>query len=122
MSRPAYPTIPWTVTGTKSGPFALDGNQLIGFILPSTIASTSIKFNMATTKNISTGGIVWIPVDDSSGAQLSFTVNASTAAYYGFSQDQIAKFTGVELLQVVAGSSETANQNIQMVIIPRPSI
>lgn len=121
MAKPQYSVIPWTKTGTTSGPFSLDGNQLVGFILPATIASTAIKFNMATTKNISSGGIVWNPVDDSSGSQLSFTVNAATAAYYGFTQDQVAKFSGIELLQMVAGSSEQANQTIQMVIIPRVS-
>lgn len=120
MARPAYPLVPWPNTGTKSAPINFDGNQLVGFFLPATIASTSIKFNVATTKNVTTS-IAWVPVNDSGGSVISFTVNASTAGYYGFSQDQIAKFTGVELLQMVAGSSETANQNIQLAIIPRPS-
>lgn len=120
--RPALPTIPWTTTGTKSGLFKLDGNQLVGFYLPATIASTSITFNTALTTSIGSGSIVWVPVADSSGATLSFTVTASTAKYYGFSQDQIAKFSGVELLQMVAGSSETANQIIKLAILPRPSM
>lgn len=122
MSRPTYPVIPWPTAGSTSSPITLDGNQVVGFFLPTTIASSTIKFNAANTKNISGGGIIWVPINDSSGAQISFTVNASTAGYYGFSQDQIAKFTGVEILQMVAGSSEAANQNIRLVIIPRPSI
>jgi hypothetical protein len=121
MGRPAYSLVPWTTTGTKSAPVKLDGNQVVGFILPATIASTSIKFNAATTLNVASS-VTWYPINDSSGAAVSFTVNAATAGYYGFSQDQIAKFTGAELLQMVAGSSETANQAIYLIIIPRPSI
>jgi hypothetical protein len=122
MSRPAFPKIQWNNVGTVSGPFKLDGNQIVGFYLPNTTVSTSITFNAATTESIASGGIVWYPVKDSTGAAISFTVTASAYGYYGFSQDQIAKFTGVELLQMVAGSSEAANQNILVSIIPRPSI
>lgn len=121
MARPSYSLVPWTTAGTKSAPIKLDGNQAVGFILPVTIASTSIKFNAATTLNVASS-VTWYPVNDSTGAAVSFTVNASTAGYYGFSQDQIAKFTGAELLQMVSGSSEAANQVIYLVIIPRPSI
>lgn len=119
MGRPANATIAWPTTGTKSQAFKLDGNQLVGFYLPVTIASTSITFNAATTINVNGASVNWVPIADSSGTTISFTVTASTAKYYGFSQDQIAKFTGVELLQMVAGSSEVANQTIQLVIIPR---
>jgi len=122
MSRPAFPKVQWNNAGTTSGPIKMDGNQIVGFYLPSTIVSTSIKFNAATTVQIASGAIVWYPINDSSGAQISFTVNAGAAGYYGFSQDQIAKFTGAEILQMVAGSSEAANQNIMIAIIPRPSI
>lgn len=121
MPRPAYPTIAWPTAGTKSAPWIATGNQVVGFFLPATIASTSIKFNAGTTLDISSS-IIWYPVNDSSGAQISFTVNASTAGYYGFSADQIAKFSGLGLLQMVAGSSEAANQLIQLAILPRQAI
>ena len=123
MSKPSYHLVPWTVAGKTSGPMELNGNQIVGFILPSTIASTAITFNTSTSVGSYSGtGITWFPVCDSSGAAVSFTVNASTADYYGFSQDQIAKFTGVENIQMAAGSSEAANQKIYIVMIPRPSI
>ena len=119
MARPSYTLVPWTKTGTTSGIVNLTGNQLIGFVLPSTIASTAITFNMALAMDkVST----LAPVADSTGNTISFTVTATTFKYYGFSQDQIAKFNGVEILQMVAGSSETLNQSIYLVTIPRPSI
>lgn len=121
MARPSYSTIAWPTTGKTSSPFKMDGNQIVGFFLPATIASTAITFKAALTTNINSGSIVWYPVCDSSGSAISFTVNAATADYYGFSQDQIAKFSGIELIQMNAGSSETANQSIQLAIIPRPS-
>lgn len=119
MSRPAISLVPWPNAGKTSAPIKLDGNQVVGFILPATIASTAITFKIATTLNVASGSPVWIPVNDSSGSVISFTVNAATAGYYGFSQDQIAKFTGCEVLQMNAGTSESANQVIQIVIIPR---
>lgn len=117
MGRPAYPKISWNNTGKTSDPFKLDGNQIIGFFLPATIASTAITFK--TTPSLATNPVVWYPVDDSGGSVISFTVNAATAAYYGFSADQQSKFLGVEVLQMNAGTSETAGQNIQLAIIPR---
>ena len=119
--RPAYSTIAWPATGTTSAPFKLNGNQLVGFFLPATIASTTISFKAAPTDNIASGSIPWYPINSSS-ALISFTVHASTADYYGFSADQMAQFEGVELIQMVAGSSETANQNIMLAILPRPSM
>lgn len=119
--RPQYSKIKWTTTGTKSDLMKLDGNQLVGFLLPVTSVSTSFTFNMASTTAIASGSIAWIPVADSSGSVISFTTTTTTAKYYGFSQDQIAKFTGVEIVQMVGGSSEAANQNIQLVFLPRPS-
>ena len=71
MSKPSYPVIPWTLSGKVSGQFHLDGNQLVGFVLPATIASTAITFNMATSRDASP--IVWVPVNDSSGSVISFT-------------------------------------------------
>lgn len=121
MSRPSYNLVQWTNTGTTSGPIKLAGNQIVGFILPATIASIAFTFNMTITTDVASS-ISWIPVCDSSGSAISFTTTAATAKYYGFSQDQIAKFTGIDLLQMVAGSSETQNQAIYAVLIPRPSI
>jgi hypothetical protein len=125
--RPAYPTIAWPTTGKNSAPFSLNGNMLVGFIVPATIASTAISFNTALTKDISSSmlSIAWVPVKDaaaSSATTLSFTIASSTAAYYGFSQDQIQKLSGTEVLQMVANSSETANQSIQLVLLPRPAM
>jgi hypothetical protein len=126
--RPAYPTIAWPTTGKTSAPFSLNGNQLVGFIMPSTIASTAVTFNMALNKDISSSmlSITWVPVSDaavsSAATTLSFTIASSTARYYGFSQDQICKLSGTEIIQMAANSSETANQSIQLVLLPRPSM
>lgn len=122
--RPSLSLLPWPTTGKTSAPYALDGNQLVGFLMPATIASTAVTFNTSLTKNISSSSlsIGWAPVADSSATTLSFTVTSSTLKYYGFSQDQIAKFSGVELLQMAANSSETANQSIYLALLPRPSM
>lgn len=116
MGRPAYPQIGWTNAGTTSDLYKLDGNQLVGFITPSNIASSSITFTMVSSLS---GTPTFIPVADSAGSSISFTVTASTAKYYGFSQDQIAKFTGVEVFKVVGGSSEAQGLVLKLVIIPR---
>jgi len=118
MSTPAHQKVSWSNTGKKSDPIKLDGNQLVGFFLPSSIASTSISFNATPTLAVSSLTIPWSPVWTSSGV-FSITVSAAAANYYGFTQDQTALFSGVNLLQMVANSSETANQNIQLSIIPR---
>lgn len=118
--RPSYLLVPWPTTGTKSQVVKLDGNMLVGFVMPATIASTSLTFNMTSTLSVA-NQVTWYPVADSSATTISFTLTASTAKYYGFSQDQIAKFTGVEVFQMVAGSSEAANQAIYAILLPRPS-
>ena len=117
MSKPSYPLIGWNNTGTKSNIYKLTGLQVIGFITPATIVSTSITFNIVTSEN--NNPVVPILVADSTGSAVSFTTTASKAQYYGFSQDQIAKFTGIELIQMVSGSSEAANSAFQLVLVPR---
>lgn len=118
MARPAFPKIAWSNNGKISDPFRLDGNQVIGFFLPSSIASTSISFKATPTMQISSLTVPWYPVWTSAGL-LSFTVSAAAANYYGFTQDQTSILTGVEFLQMVAASSEMANQDIRLAIIPR---
>lgn len=112
MGRPAYPTVQWQAAGTTSSMVKCDGNQLIGFITGGTLVSTAITFSMAPSTTAT-----FVPVKDSGGSAISFTV--TTSGYYGFSQDQIAKFTGVEIFKFVGGSSEAAGTTIQPVFIPR---
>lgn len=114
MSKPVHPVIQWLITGTKSNILKCDGNQLVGFITPATFSSTAITFEMTATMT----SPIWVPVKDSGGSAISFTV--TTSSYYGFSQDQIAKFNGVEVFRFVGGSSETAGTLIQPILIPRP--
>lgn len=118
MSKPAHPLIGWNNAGTTSNLYKMDGNQLVGFILPANTASTSVTFTMASSLSTAANSI-FIPVADSSGSAISFTVTASTAKYYGFSQDQIAKFTGIEIIKMVMGSSEAVGFAAQLIIIPR---
>lgn len=118
MSKPAFPVVQWQVAGTSSSMVKCDGNQLIGFVTGGTLVSTTMTFSMvpSTAAGGSTGP-TYIPVKDSSGLAISFTV--TTNSYYGFSQDQIAKFTGVEVFKFVGGSSEAAGTTIQPIIVPR---
>jgi hypothetical protein len=118
MSKPNYPVVYWQNAGTTSNLIRLGGQQLIGFITPSTFSSTSVTFKMATDLNANP--IVSVPVKDSSGSAISFTV--TTSSYYGFSADQIAKFQGIDNLQLVGGSSELQGTTVQLVLIPRQSI
>lgn len=116
MSKPAFPTVAWKATGTSSDIVRCDGNQLVGFVTGATLSSTAMTFSMATTL-ASAGNPTFVPVKDSGGSAISFTVAPS--GYYGFSQDQIAKFTGVEAFKFVGGSSEAIGTTIQAVLIPR---
>lgn len=120
MSRPSYLLVPWTISGKNSNPISLDGNLFVGFVVPSTIASSAMTFSMATTKNI-TNSIVWNPVNNSSGA-LSIAISASTSGYYGLTNDQQRTFDGVEIFRMQGSSNEVINQTIYAVLLPRPSI
>lgn len=113
MSKPAYPVVQWQIAGTSSSFVKCDGMQLVGFVTGGTLVSTTMTFSMEPAIT----SAAFIPVKDSTGAAISFTV--TTSGYYGFSQDQIAKFTGVEIFKFVGGSSEAAGTTIQPVLIPR---
>lgn len=117
MSKPLYPLIGWNNAGTNSNLYKTDGNQVIGFIVPATFVSTSVTFQMITSLASTTA--VFVPVCDSSGSAISFTTTTATAKYYGFSQDQIAKFTGIEIIKMISGSSEISGVAVQLVVIPR---
>lgn len=119
MPRPNYVPAVIPSGGTKPITFTkLVGQQIIGIITPSTFVSTAITFNMCPDLNAAI--VLSLPVKDSSGSAVSFTV--TTSGYYGFSQDQIAKLSGVENIQPVCGSAETTGATLQLVLIPRPSI
>ena len=117
MSKPVYPQIKWPQTGTTSGYFTTDGNQVVGFITPATIASTSITFNAAISTQIQP--ITWFPVENSASSSITFTTKAATAQYIAFNADQVNQFSGVEAVQMVASSSEVANSAFRLVLIPR---
>lgn len=114
MGRPAYPVVKWQVTGTTTPLVKCDGNQLVGFITGPTLSSTTMTFNDVSSFNQSATPV---PIKNSAGTAISFTV--TTNSYYGFSQDQTAQFTGVEVFQFVGGASETAGTTIQPIFIPR---
>lgn len=118
MSRPNYVPVTIPAGGTKQLAFTkLVGQQVIGLLTSTPLVSTAITFNM----EISTDTPVVLPVKDATtGSAISITV--ATSGYYGFSQDQIAKFSGVENIQPVCGSTETTGTTLQLVVIPRPSI
>jgi hypothetical protein len=112
MARPQAPTIKWQVAGTTTPEYPINGNQVVGFITGGTLVSTAMTFSMSSTQ-----GGTYVPVKDSSGAAVSFTVAPS--GYYGFSADQIAKFDGIDFIKFVGGSSEAVGTTIQLVIVPR---
>lgn len=97
--------------GTTSEWLDMHGSDIVGFYTP-TITSTAITFQAASDQDQT-----FVAVKDSSGSAISFTVASN--GYYGFSQDQIAKFRGIRYLQIVMGSSEGAARKITMCLIPR---
>lgn len=109
MSTPAYPQVNWRAAGTKSDPIELYGQVLVGFYTPGTLSSTAFTFE-ASDRIDGT----YVPVKNSSGSAISFTVAAS--GYYGFSEDQIAAFQGVQCLKVVGGSSEAAGRQVKLCV------
>lgn len=112
MSSPNYPAATWNITGTTSAAVKFLGQQLVGFLTPATLSGTTITFTMRDNENDA-----FIPVKDSSGSAVSFTVAVS--GYYGFTQDQVAKFSGIKEVQVVSGSSEAAGRIVELALIPR---
>lgn len=108
MTQPAYADASWPAAGTKSDPVSIPGAQVVGFVTPGTLSGTAFTFEMATDINTPT----WVPVKDSSGNAISFTVAAS--GYYGFSENQIAAFRGIQHLKVVSGSSESAGRLVKL--------
>lgn len=119
MSRPSY--VPAVVPAGGTTPTnwtKMVGQQLVGFIIPANLVSTAITFHMSPDLNAST--ITDIAVADSSGSAVSFTVS-TTALYIGFTQDQTAKFDGIENVKPVCGSTETNGATITLVTVPRNS-
>lgn len=108
MTSPAYADASWPAAGTKSAPVSIPGAQLVGFVTPSDLTSTAITFEMSPDINTP----VWVPVKDSSGSAISFTV--TTSGYYGFNSNQIDAFRGIQHLKVVGGSSEAANRKVKL--------
>lgn len=108
MTSPAYADAAWHAAGTKSQPVSVPGAQVVGFVTPSDLTSTAITFEMAPDINTP----VWVPVKDSSGSAISFTV--TTGGYYGFNENQVAAFRGVQHLKVVGGSSEAAGRVVKL--------
>lgn len=115
MTSPAYPVVYWLNAGTTSNVADLGHSQIVGFVTPATLSSSTLTFNAATTINGTLKA-----VKDSSGSAISFTVAAN--GYYGFTEDQKMKFEGIRYLQLVGGSSEAQGRNVELALIPRPSI
>lgn len=109
MPQAEYGHANWPAAGEKSKAVALSGNTLCGFITPSDLTGTAITFEMAEKIDGT-----YVPVKDSGGSAISFTVAAS--GYYGFKQDQIAAFIGVRFVKVVSGSSEAAGRQVLLAL------
>lgn len=107
--KPSYADATWPAAGTKSKAVDLCGVTACGFITPATLTSTAITFEMSDKIDGT-----YVPVKDSSGSAISFTVAAS--GYYGFNQNQIAAFTGIGFVKLVGGSSEAAERNIKIAV------
>lgn len=117
MSKPSYLPLTLNVAGKLSPWLGLEGKKAIGFITPANLVSTALTFNM--TPSQAANPIVSVPVKNSASST-SFTVTTST--YYGFTQDQMATFEGVENIQANCGTSEAQGVSILLVVIPRQSI
>lgn len=109
MATPTYPALNWRAAGTKSDPITLSGQTVVGFFTPGTFASTAVTFEAAETPDGS-----YVPVKDSSGAAISFTV--STSGYYGFKNDQMTAFIGLRNVRMVGGSSEAAATVVKLAV------
>jgi hypothetical protein len=85
----------------------MQGQTVCGFFTPAVFASTAVTFSVCDTKDGT-----YVPLKDSSGSAISFTV--STSGYYGFKNDQISAFQGVKFLKAVGGSSEAAGTVVKL--------
>lgn len=108
MPTPAYPTAHWNIAGTKSAATKISGT-VVGFYTPDTLSGSSFTFEAADAQDGT-----FLPVKNSGGSAISFTVAAS--GYYGFTADQIAAFRGVEWLKIVSGSSEAAGRKVKLAV------
>lgn len=115
--RPSYLPVIIPASGTTPVNWAsLSGQQLVGFIIPASMTSTAITFNMSPDLNAAT--ISSVPVAASSGSTISFTISTS-AIYVGFTNDQFKQFEGVENVKIVCGSTESSARTIYLVTLPR---
>lgn len=102
MATPSYSQLNWRAAGTTTDPIQLSGVVAAGFFTPAALVSTTMTFSACDTFDGT-----YVPVKDSSGSAISFTVAPS--GYYGFKNDQICAFYGVKFLKMVGGSAEAAN-------------
>lgn len=109
MPTPSYAQLNWRAAGTTSDPIELAGQTVLGFITPGTLTSTSVTFTACDTIDGT-----YVPVKDSSGSAISFTV--TTNGYYGFKYDQIGAFLGIRFLKMVGGSSEAAGRQVKLAV------
>jgi len=93
-------------SGTPStGPIDLHGGVLYGIYLPAEFDGTALSFTSAPASDGT-----FVPVKDSGGSAISFSVTAS--GYYGLKADQVAVLKGCRFLKLVSGTNQSTTDTI----------
>lgn len=104
----SYAVDPITTTiaasATVSATIDMRGMRLAGLIIPASMTSTALTFN------VSNDGSTFVPLKDTTNAAISITIDSSAAAYPLVPMD----FIGWRYLQVVAGSAEASDRTISL--------
>lgn len=106
-----YDTITATIANgaTTSGVIDMGGASMAGLIIPASFTGTAISFKISDTF-----GGTYVPLKNSAGTTVSFTVSSSSAI--GFDPTDFAAF---RYFQIVSNNTEVGDKAIK--IIPRPA-
>lgn len=101
----AYPTVTIASGAAASGALDLHGGVLYGFYLPAEFDGTALTFTTAPAADAT-----FVPVKDSGGSAVSFTVAAS--GYYGLKADQVNVLKGCRFLKLVSGTNQSTSDTV----------
>lgn len=112
MSSKEFPALDCTIaaSGTTSGEVDLQGNALIGIIMPAAFTGANLKFQRAD----SSGG-TFSAIYDDAGTELS--IPCGTSRYIALNNKYLC-FAGAQFVKVVSDSAEASARALQLVTRP----
>lgn len=104
MPTPSFPQLNWRTSATTSDPISIAGITICGFYIPSGFSGTSVAFKVSDKIDGT-----FVNLCDETGNAISYTVGAGT-----YCRVKPSDFAGIACLQMVSGSSESANTQVKL--------